>query len=195
MSASMNSYLEHTPFLTGDAACEARIGHVHLRVANLERATNFYRDLLGFKVVFYGPTVGLPAAFLATGDYHHHLALNTFHSEDGTAPPAGHTGLHHFAILYPDELSVARTTARLLKFGHPIDGVRDHGATFSVYLRDLDGNGIELYYDRPRDQWFDELGMPIIKSDPVDLHEWLAEVWSGRSGRPGQRLRVNKTAA
>ena len=128
----------------------ARIGHVHLRVADLERATAFYRDLLGFGVTAYGPDFGLQAAFLAAGDYHHHIGLNTWLSEGGTPPPPGHTGLHHLAIVYPDRGELARAVRRLLDRGYPLDGAEDHGGTVSVYLRDPDGNGIELYYDRPR---------------------------------------------
>ena len=155
---------------------DVRIGHVHLRVADLERATAFYRDVLGFTVTGYGPDVGLPgAAFLATGDYHHHIALNTWTSEGGDPPPAGHTGLHHFALLYSDHRELARAVRRILDHGHPVDGAEDHGATVSVYLRDPDGNGIELYYDRPREEWFDPEGRPIVKAEPLDPHDLLVE--------------------
>jgi catechol 2,3-dioxygenase len=150
-----------------------RIGHVHLRVADLEQATNFYCDVLGFSISFFGPSVGLPAVFLAVGDYHHHIALNTFHSSRGISPPLGYTGLHHFAILYPSEISLAQAVTRVLKHDYQIDDARDHGATLSIYLRDIDGNGIELYYDRPRTQWFDSQGRPIIESETFDLQNWL----------------------
>jgi catechol 2,3-dioxygenase len=158
---------------------DARIGHVHLRVADLERATKFYREILGFHVVFDGRSVGLPAVFLAAGDYHHHMALNTFHSAGATPPPPKHTGLHHFAIVYPDALSLARAVARVLKCQYMLDDARDHGCTLSVYLQDPDGNGIELYYDRPRSEWFESDGRPIIKSEPFNVKEWLDEVWRG----------------
>jgi catechol 2,3-dioxygenase len=174
---------------------DAKIGHVHLKVANLERATAFYRDLLGFKVTLYGPSIGLPAVFMAAGDYHHHVALNTFHSAGGTPPPVGHTGLYHFAIVYPDALSLARAVARILKCGHRIDEARDHGATLSVYFRDLDGNGIELYYDRPRDEWFDSHGRPIIKSEPFDVKQWLESIWSDHEDITGRKRRVKGQAA
>jgi len=134
---------------------EPRIGHVHLRVADVERATNFYRDVLGFKVVCYGPTMGLPMAFLAAGDYHHHIALNAFDSTAGTPPPNGHTGLHHFAVLYPDLLSLSKVVGRVLECGLPLRHTRDHGATLSFYLQDPDGNEVELYYDRPPAHWLD----------------------------------------
>ena len=153
-----------------------RIGHVHLRVANLERATAFYRDVLGFDVTVYGADVGLPgAAFLSAGGYHHHIGLNTWQSEDGTPPPEGHTGLHHFAILYPYRRELARAVERLLQRGYPIGGAQDHGATVSVYLSDPAGNGIELYYDRPRKEWFDSRGNPNIKAEPFDPRDLLVE--------------------
>ena len=148
---------------------EIRVGHVHLRVADLERATAFYRDALGLDVMAYGPDLGLPgAAFLSAGGYHHHIGLNTWTSADGAPPPAGHTGLYHFALVYPDRRGLARAVRRLLDHDHPIDGAEDHGATVSIYLRDPDGNGVELYYDRPREAWFDERGVPVLKAEPFD---------------------------
>ena len=150
-----------------------RIGHVHLRVADLERATAFYHDLLGFTVIAYGPAFGLQAAFLAAGDYHHHIALNTWLSEGGTPPPVGYTGLHHVAILYPDRYALAHAVRHLLEHDYPLDDAEDHGATVSVYLRDPDGNGLELYYDRPREFWFDADGRPILKAEPFDPHDLL----------------------
>jgi catechol 2,3-dioxygenase len=152
----------------------ACIGHVHLRVADLKRATLFYRDALGFTVRFYGPDVGLPAVFLAAGGYHHHIALNAFQSKGGSAPGPGYTGLHHFAIRYPNREALAEATRRVLDHDHEIDGVEDHGATLSVYIRDPDGNGIELQYDRPIDEWFDPTGRPIVKAEPVELGELIA---------------------
>ncbi len=155
-----------------------RIGHVHLRVANLEQATAFYRDVLGFAVTADARAVGLQMVLLAAGDYHHHIALNTWLSEGGTPPPAGHTGLHHMAILYPDRHELARAVQNLLDHDYPIDEGEDHGATVSVYLRDPDGNGIELYYDRPQEIWFDPQGHPILKAEPFDPHDLLAELSS-----------------
>jgi catechol 2,3-dioxygenase len=153
-----------------------RIGHVHLRVADLGRATIFYRDVLGLGVV-----AGIDgAAFLAAGDYHHHVALNTWQTEGGDAPPPGHTGLHHFAILLPDRAALAAVVERLFAAGYPIDAAEDHGATVAVYLRDPDGNGIELSYDRPRVAWFDGEGRPILKADSFDplelVHGWCVPV-------------------
>jgi len=153
---------------------DVRIGHVHLRVADLARATAFYRDVLGFDVMAYGPDLGLPgAAFLSSGGYHHHVGLNTWESDGGTPPPKGHTGLYHFALLYPNRRELGLTVERLLDHGYPIEGAEDHGATVSVYLRDPDGNGIELYYDRPRAEWFDERGNPVLKADPFDPSKLL----------------------
>jgi catechol 2,3-dioxygenase len=153
---------------------QARIGHVHLRVADLDRATSFYRDVLGFAVTVYGPAFGLQATFLAAGDYHHHIALNTWMSAGGTPPPAGHSGLHHLAIVNPDAQELAGAVQRLLGCEYPIDSAEDHGGTVSVYLRDPDGNGIELYYDRPREEWFGADGRPKLKAEPFDPRELLA---------------------
>ena len=152
------------------------IGHVHLRVADLERATAFYRDVIGFDVTAYGPDFGLPgAAFLSAGGYHHHIGLNTWTSANGTPPPEGHTGLYHLAIVHPDRAELGRAVARLLEQDHPIDGAEDHGATVSVYLRDPDGNGIELYYDRPRKDWFDARGNPVLEAKPFDPRDLLSD--------------------
>ena len=153
----------------------ARIGHVHLRVADLDRATAFYRGLLGFTITSYGPHVGLPAVFLAAGDYHHHIALNTFRSDGGSPPPDGHTGLHHFAILLPDREALAAVVGQLLDADYPLDGARDHRGSIAVYLRDPDENGIELSYDLPREHWFDADGRPVMRSDDFDPRELLAE--------------------
>jgi catechol 2,3-dioxygenase len=155
---------------------DVRIGHVHLRAADLDRATAFYRDVLGFAVTAYGPDFGVPgAAFLAAGDYHHHIGLNTWTSEGGTPPPEGNTGLYHLVILYPDRRELGHAVRSILEHGYPIDGAEDHGATVSVYLRDPDGNGIELYYDRPREEWFDSQGNPILKTEAFEPRDLLAK--------------------
>jgi catechol 2,3-dioxygenase len=145
----------------------ARIGHVHLKVANLDRAIAFYRDVIGFTLK---QTMGDSAAFMAAGDYHHHLGLNTWESFGGAPPAPGTTGLYHHAILYPDRPSLARAVARVLEAGVPLEGIADHGVSESVYLRDPDGNGIELYRDRPRDEWPKEM-----YTRPLDLRGLLAE--------------------
>jgi catechol 2,3-dioxygenase len=151
-----------------------RVGHVHFRVADLDRAIAFYRDTLGFGVTADGRAIGLEAAFLAAGDYHHHVGLSAWDSAGASPPPAGHTGLYHVAFLYPDRDELRRAVARLLAAGHPVDHGTDHGGTVSVYLADPDGNGIELYYDRPRADWYDADGHPVLKADHFDPRDLLA---------------------
>ena len=150
-----------------------RVGHVHLRVADLDRALGFYRDALGFRVSADARALGLDMVLLAAGDYHHHIGLNTFGGANAPAPPPGHTGLYHVAFLYPDRRELGRAVLRLLDHGHPIDHASDHGGTVSVYLADPDGNGIELYYDRPRADWLDADGSLILKAERFDHRELL----------------------
>jgi len=152
-----------------------RVGHVHLRVADLDRALAFYRDGLGFTVAADGRPAGIDAAFLAAGDYHHHIALNTFESNGGSPPPPGHTGLYHVAFLYPDRRELGRAVCRLLDHGYPIEHASDHRGTVSVYLNDPDGNGLELYYDRPRVTWFDDAGRPVLENRRFDYRELLSD--------------------
>lgn len=127
-----------------------RIGHVHLKVADIERALAFYRDVLGFEVT---QRYGTQAAFVSAGGYHHHIGLNTWESRGGNPPPRGATGLYHVAILYPTRAALADALRRVLAAGILIDGASDHGVSEAIYLRDPDGNGIELYRDRPTEQW------------------------------------------
>jgi catechol 2,3-dioxygenase len=127
-----------------------RIGHVHLKVADIERALGFYCGVLGFKLVM---RYGEGAAFIAAGDYHHHIALNTWESLGGSPPAPGTTGLYHLAILYPTRALLADAFRRVQAAGIPLDGAADHGVSEALYLRDPDENGVELYWDRPRDQW------------------------------------------
>jgi catechol 2,3-dioxygenase len=155
---------------------DVRVGHVHLKVGDVARATAFYRDVLGMNVTAYGPDVGLPAAFLAFGDYHHHVGLNAFDSAGGSPPPRGHTGLYHVAFVYPDVRALAAAIRRVQASGHPVQRLIDHGGTISAYLDDPDGNGLELYVDRPRETWRDADGRPVMKSEPMDLARWLEEV-------------------
>jgi catechol 2,3-dioxygenase len=150
-----------------------RIGHVHVMVADLDRSLSFYRDALGLRVTADARELGIDAIFLACGDYHHHIGINTLQSAGGTPPPPGHTGLYHVALVYPDGRELGRAVRRLLDHGHAIDHASDHGATVSVYLADPDGNGIELYYDRPRSEWFDAQGHPLIKAEHFDYRELL----------------------
>ena len=152
-----------------------RPGHVHLRVADLDRSLGFYRDCLGFGVTTDARPLGLAMVFLAAGDYHHHVALNAIETAGSAPPPAGHTGLYHVAFLYPDRRELTRAVRRLLDHGHPIDHATDHGATVSVYLADPDDNGIELYHDRPRARWYDADGRPIVKAEHFDYHQLLKD--------------------
>ncbi len=127
-----------------------RIGHVHLTVADLDRALRFYRDVLGFEVM---TRYGRDAVFLSAGGYHHHIGLNTWAGPDAQRPPAGTTGLYHFAIVFPDRRALAAAVRRVIDHGIPLEGAADHGVSEAVYLRDPDGNGVELYRDRPEAEW------------------------------------------
>lgn len=127
-----------------------RVGHVHLKVADLERALRFYRDTLGFEVM---QRLGDSAAFLSAGGYHHHIGLNTWESAGAKAPPEGTTGLYHLAIVYPTQAALGDALERLIAAGVPLEGAADHGVSEALYLRDPDGNGVELYWDRPQDEW------------------------------------------
>lgn len=150
-----------------------RIGHIHLKVADLDRAIAFYRDVLGFEVT---QRYGRGAAFLSAGGYHHHIGLNTWESAGGTPPPPGHTGLYHTAFLYPDRASLADVLSRVVKAGIDIDGAADHGVSEAIYLRDPDGNGVELYRDRPEDEWpRDANGDLEMVNAPFDLRKLLTE--------------------
>jgi catechol 2,3-dioxygenase len=149
----------------------ADIGHVHLKVADLERAVAFYREALGFEEQTRYPG----AAFLSAGGYHHHIGLNTWHSEGGEAPPPGTTGLFHFAIRYPSRKALAVALKRLADAGVPIGGASDHGVSEAIYLSDPDGNGIELYWDRPREEWPHKEGELEMYTKPLDLQGLLAE--------------------
>ncbi|HVT60117.1 MAG TPA: VOC family protein [Thermoanaerobaculia bacterium] len=143
------------------------IGHVHLKVADLERALAFYRGVLGFELT---ARYGSQAAFVSAGGYHHHIGLNTWESPGGTPPPPGHTGLYHFAIRYPTRQALATAVARLLDAGVPVHGASDHGVSEAIYLADPDGNGLELYWDRPREQWpRNRDGGIAMATEPLDL--------------------------
>jgi catechol 2,3-dioxygenase len=150
----------------------ARVGHIHLRVSDLDRAIAFYSDLLGFKLT---QRYGDGAAFLAAGDYHHHIGLNTWDSLGATPPPAGHTGLYHSAFLYPDKVALAQAVKRVVDAGIPLDGAADHGVSEAIYLRDPDENGVELYYDKPKADWpRDANGTLAMRNDRLDMPGLLA---------------------
>ena len=151
-----------------------QIGHVHLKVANLDRALRFYRDVLGFEIT---ERWGLEAAFLSAGGYHHHIALNTWQSHGGAPPPHGTTGLYHVAILYPTRASLADALRRLIQAGVALDGVSDHGVSEALYLRDPDDNGVELYWDRPREAWpRTSTGQLAMTNGALDLDDLLGEL-------------------
>jgi catechol 2,3-dioxygenase len=161
--------------MSSHAHPSVRVGHVHLRVSDLDRSIDFYRDALGFRVVVDGRTAGVDAVFLAAGDYHHHIALNTFESAGGTPAPRGHTGLYHVAFLYPNRRELVRTVRRVIGLGYQVDHATDHGGTVAVYLDDPDGNGVELYYDRPRETWFDADGQPVVRFDRIEVEDLISE--------------------
>lgn len=150
-----------------------RIGHVHLKVADLDRALAFYHGVLGFEIT---QRYGDQAVFLAAGGYHHHIGLNTWESRGGSPPPPGATGLYHVAILYPDRASLADALQRLLRAGIPLDGASDHGVSEALYLRDPDGNGVELYRDRDEAEWpRDASGGLAMTTGRLDVAALLAE--------------------
>ena len=152
---------------------QARIGHIHLKVADLDRAIGFYSGVLGFELQ---QKFGDRAAFLSAGGYHHHIGLNTWESLGGTPPAAGHTGLYHTAILYPDRAQLADALRRVVEAGIAVDGAADHGVSEAIYLTDPDGNGVELYPDRPEAEWpRDAQGNLAMNNAPLDLCTLLAE--------------------
>ena len=151
----------------------ARIGHVHLKVSDLNRSLDFYCGVLGFELIQrYGPS----AAFVSAGGYHHHIGLNTWESKGGSPPPAGTTGLYHVAIVYPSRAALAEALRRLIAAGVPLDGASDHGVSEALYLTDPDGNGIELYWDRPEADWpRNAEGGIAMFTRPLDLDALLRE--------------------
>jgi catechol 2,3-dioxygenase len=158
-----------------------RIGHIHLKVADLERAIGFYHGVLGFDVT---QRWGKQAAFLSAGGYHHHIGLNTWDSLGGSPPAPGTTGLFHTAILYPTRPALADALARVLAAGIKLDGAADHGVSHALYLRDPDQNGVELYWDRPREQWpRDSEGQLSMYTRALDVEALLAELPQGHTAR------------
>jgi catechol 2,3-dioxygenase len=148
------------------------IGHVHLKVADLDRALGFYVGVLGFELT---QRYGAQAAFVSAGGYHHHIGLNTWESRNGSPPPRGSTGLYHAAIRYPSRADLAAALRRVLDAGLTLDGASDHGVSEALYLRDPDQNGVELYWDRPASEWpRDPNGQILMVSGPLDLNDLLA---------------------
>ena len=156
------------------AHAETVIGHVHLHVADLERSLGFYRDILGFEVTArYGDS----AVFLSAGGYHHHIGLNTWQGKGASPAPKGHAGLYHFAILFPSRRGLAQALKNVVDAGYPITGAADHGVSEAIYLDDPDGNGVELYADRPRDTWkVKNDGQLEMVTEPLDLDDLLSEL-------------------
>ena len=162
--------LDTTSSTIDPAVC---IGHVHLKVADLERAIGFYCGVLGFKLM---QRMGTSAAFISAGGYHHHIGLNTWESQGGSPPPPGSTGLYHLAILYPSRAALADALRRLIRAKIPLDGAADHGVSHALYLRDPDNNGVELYCDRPRSEWPQSAaGELAMYTHPLDLDALLSE--------------------
>lgn len=153
---------------------KTRVGHVHLKVSDLDRALSFYRDLLGFELTtMYGDQ----AAFLSAGGYHHHIGLNTWHSKGAPPAPERSAGLFHTAFLYPDRKDLAVIVKRLIDTGYPISGASDHGVSEAIYLNDPDGNGVELYRDRPKEEWtYQEDGSIEMVTHPLDMSDLLSEL-------------------
>ncbi|HTQ28592.1 MAG TPA: VOC family protein [Puia sp.] len=153
---------------------QTRIGHVHLKVADLERSLTFYRDLLGFQVTtWYGDS----AVFISAGGYHHHIGLNTWYSKNAAPAPRNSAGLFHTAILYPTRKDLAIALQRLIDAKYPLTGASDHGVSEALYLDDPDKNGVELYWDRPREQWkYEPNGQIHMVTEPLDLEDLLSEI-------------------
>ena len=152
---------------------DVRIGHVHLKVSDLDRALHFYHDILGFELT---QRYGSQAAFLSAGGYHHHIGLNTWESSGGTPSPPDSTGLYHLAIVYPTRAELADALRRVLQARLPLEGASDHGVSEAIYLRDPDGNGVELYWDRPSEEWpRTPKGELAMGTAPLDLNELLRE--------------------
>src|SRR5690625_1961735 len=153
---------------------DVKVGHIHLKVTDLDRALAFYRDLLGFEVT---TRYGDQAVFLSAGGYHHHIGLNTWHSRGGTSAPTSSAGLYHVAFLYPHRRDLAVIFKRLLDAKYPLTGASDHGVSQAIYLNDPDGNGVELYWDRPSEEWeYRSDGSLKMVTEPLDLQDLLREL-------------------
>jgi catechol 2,3-dioxygenase len=174
--------METKPLIPGTVPAGAKIGHVHLKVSDLGRALNFYCGVLGFALM---QKFGEQAAFISAGGYHHHIGLNTWESEGGRPPAPGTTGLYHLAILYPTRVDLAEALRRVIEAAIPLDGAADHGVSEALYLRDPDDNGVELYRDRPIDEWpRHHDGRLAMYTRPLDVRSLLAEARTARAGEP-----------
>lgn len=152
---------------------QTRIGHIHLKVSDLDKALAFYHDLLGFEIM---QRYGSQAVFVSAGGYHHHIGLNTWYSKNAPPAPQRAAGLFHTAILYPSRKDLAVALKRLIDAGYPLTGASDHGVSEAIYLDDPDGNGVELYWDRPREKWpFDGEGNLQMVTEPLDMEALLRE--------------------
>jgi catechol 2,3-dioxygenase len=153
---------------------QTRIGHVHLKVSNLEKSLSFYRDILGFEVMQH---YGSQAVFISAGGYHHHIGLNTWYSKNASPAPQNFCGLYHTAIVYPTRKDLAVALQRLVDANYPLTGSADHGVSEALYLDDPDGNGVELYWDRPRERWpLDAENNLQMKTEFLDLNDLLQEI-------------------
>jgi catechol 2,3-dioxygenase len=172
----LKEWLFHFKIIVMDYVVPAntRIGHIHLKVSDLDKALAFYHDLLGFQIMqWYGKS----AVFISAGGYHHHIGLNTWHSKNAAPAPVNSCGLYHTAILYPERKDLALILKRLVEAKYPLSGASDHGVSEALYLNDPDGNGVELYWDKPKDLWpFDEEGNLHMVTDALDLHSLLSEI-------------------
>ena len=150
---------------------QTRIGHVHLKVADIERSLKFYKDLLGFEIT---QRYGASAVFISAGGYHHHIGLNTWHSKNANPAPVNAAGLYHIAILYPEKKDLAEIAKRLNDAGYEFSGAADHGVSLALYLNDPDMNGVELYWDKPKEQWpIDDAGNLLMVSDALDWEDLM----------------------
>jgi catechol 2,3-dioxygenase len=156
------------------APAHTKIGHVHLKVADIDRSLKFYKDLLGFEITQH---YGSSAVFLSAGGYHHHIGLNTWHSKNAGPAPVNTAGLYHLAILYPTRKDLAEVLMRLVEAKYPLTGASDHGVSEALYMNDPDGNGVELYWDRPKEQWpLDADGNLNMVTEALDLEGLLGEL-------------------
>lgn len=168
MAFSVNARMSYT------VPPNTRIGHVHLKVSSLDKALAFYKDLLGFEIT---QRYGSSAVFLSAGGYHHHIGLNTWYSKNAPPAPVNSCGLFHSAILYATRKDLAVVLKRLIDARYPLTGMSDHGVSEAIYLNDPDGNGVELYYDRPKEQWpFDDDGNLQMVTEPLDVQSLMSEI-------------------